>query len=121
MRARSRVVMHPTDFSPASRGAFRRAVREAKAAGGELLLVHVVSTVTPFVGDHYMSPQTYVELQRSMRVGAQKQLDRLVARAKAAGARARGLLVEGAPADTIVRTARARRAAVIVMGTHGRT
>ena len=35
--------------------------------------------------------------------------------------RARGLLVEGVPADRIVRTARGRRAGMIVVGTHGRT
>src|SRR5262249_2468631 len=51
----------------------------------------------------------------------QKELDKLVAKAKAAGARGRGLLLEGTAADAIVRTARSARADVIVMGTHGRT
>ena len=118
---KSRVVLHATDFSPASRPAFARAIAEASADGAELLLVHVLSTVSPFMGDEYISPQTYAEVQRSMQAYGQKQLDKLVAKAKAAGVRVRGLLLEGTTADAIVRTARSKRADVIVMGTHGRS
>ena len=118
---RTRTILHPTDFSPASRAAFARAVAEARTNKAELLIVHVLSPVTPFVGDEYMSPQTYTEVQRSMQAYGQKQLDRLVAKAKTAGARVRSLLLEGTTADAIVRTARSKRADVIVMGTHGRT
>ena len=116
-----RLILHPTDFSPASRAAFARAVAEARASRGQLLVVHVLSTVLPFVGDEYVSPQTYADVLQTVRLHGQKQLDKLVARAKTAGVRVRGLLLEGAAADAIVRTARARRADVIVMGTHGRT
>ena len=35
--------------------------------------------------------------------------------------RARGVLYEGVAADAIARAARAKRAKLIVMGTHGRT
>ena len=118
---KSRVILHPTDFSPASRAAFARAIAEARADGAELLLVHVLSRVMPFAGGEYMSPQTYAEVQRSMEAYGQEQLDKLVAKAKAAGVRVRGLLLEGAAADAIVRTARSKRADVIVMGTHGRS
>lgn len=93
----------------------------ARADGAELLLVHVLSSVTPFVGDEYISTQRYADILKSTRADGQKQLDTLVAEAKAAGARVRGLLLEGVAADAIVRIARSRRADVIVMGTHGRT
>ena len=116
-----RLILHPTDFSPASRAAFARAVAEARASRGQLLVVHVLSTVMPFVGDEYVSPQTYADVLQTVRLHGQKQLDKLVARAKTAGVRVRGLLLEGAAADAILRTARSRRADVIVMGTHGRT
>lgn len=118
---KSRVILHPTDFSPASRAAFARAITEARADGAELLLVHVLSTAMPFIGDEHMSPQIYTEMQRSMQAYGQQQLAKLVAKAKAAGARVRGLLLEGTAADAIVRTARSKRADVIVMGTHGRS
>ena len=114
-------ILHPTDFSPSSRPAFNHALTLAREQGGELLLVHVLPTVMPMVGEGYMSPKTFDDLQRSMRAQAQKQLDRLVAKAKAARVRARGVLYEGVAADAIARAARAKRAKLIVMGTHGRT
>ena len=114
-------IVHPTDFSPASRAAFARAVALARDEGAELLLVHVLATMTPLMADGYMSPKTYEDLFRSIRGQAQKQLDKLLARAKAARVRTRGLLLEGTAADAIARAARAKHAQVIVMGTHGRT
>jgi nucleotide-binding universal stress UspA family protein len=119
---KSRVMLHPTDFSPASGAAFKRAVRDARADGAQLLLVHVLSPVVmPFAGGEIMSPQTYADVQRSIEAYGQKQLGNLVAKAKAAGVRVRGLLLEGVAADAIVRVARSKRADVIVMGTHGRS
>ncbi len=94
---------------------------DARAERAELLIVHVLPAVMPFVGDGYVSSKTYDDMERSMRAYWQKQLDKLVAKAKAAGARARGLLLEGTAADAIVRMARAQRPDVIVMGTHGRS
>ena len=114
-------ILHPTDFSPASRPAFTHALALAREQGAELVLVHVLATVMPMVGEGYMSPKTFDDLQRSMRAQAQKQLHRIVAKAKAARVRARGVLYEGVAADAIARAARAKRAKLIVMGTHGRT
>ena len=114
-------ILHPTDFSPASRPAFNHALALAREQRAELWLVHVLPTVMPMVGEGYMSPKTFDDLQRSMRAQAEKQLDRLVAKAKAARVRARGVLYEGVAADAIARAARAKRARLIVMGTHGRT
>jgi nucleotide-binding universal stress UspA family protein len=119
---KARVVLHPTDFSAASRPAFARALAEARTEGAELLVVHVVSTVLPFVGgEEYMSPKTYADLRQSILDQGRKELDKVVAKAKAARVRASGLLLEGSAPDAIVRTARSKRADVIVMGTHGRT
>ena len=116
-----RRILHPSDFSPASRAAFARAVADARAERAVLLIAHVLPTETPLVGDGYLSPKTYDDMERSMRAYGQKQLDKLVAKAKAAGARVRGLLLEGTAADAIVRAARSKHANVIVMGTHGRS
>jgi nucleotide-binding universal stress UspA family protein len=116
-----RAILHPTDFSPASRPAFVHALALAREEGAELLIVHALATVMPLASEGYMSPKTYDDLQRSMRAQAQKQLDGLLAKAKTARVRARGLLYEGVAADAIARAARAKRAKLIVMGTHGRT
>jgi nucleotide-binding universal stress UspA family protein len=116
-----RRILHPSDFSRASQAAFTKAVAMAKADGAQLLLGHVILFPTLALGEGYLSPTTYDDLTRSMRADGQKQLDKLVAKAKARGVRARGLLLEGVPADAINRAARAHRADVIVLGTHGRT
>ena len=117
---RLRRILHPTDFSPASRRAFAEAIALAKSTRARLLVLHVQSTIVPMV-EPYAAATVYEDVQRAGRVWAKKQLDRLVDRARRAGARAEALLMEGAPSETIVRAARARRADMIVVGTHGRT
>jgi nucleotide-binding universal stress UspA family protein len=123
--ARTRRILHPSDFSRASGAAFTRAVAMAKANRAELVVVHVLSPVVSWVGagagEGYMSPKVYEELETSARAAAQKSLDRLLARARKAGIRARGLLLHGVSHERIVRAARAQKAEVIVMGTHGRS
>jgi universal stress protein A len=116
-----RRILHPSDFSPASQSAYARAVDMAKSGKAELLLVHVLAPVAPLFGEGYVSAHTYNEIARSARDAGQKRLDAVVTRARKAGARARGLLLDGAPHVAIVRAARAKRADIIVMGTHGRS
>ena len=122
--ATMRSILHPTDFSPASNPAFRKAVELAKALRGQLALVHILSPVViPIMGaDTYIPAATYNELERTARDAAVRHLRRLATRARQAGVRTSTRLIEGAPvAERIVRAARAQRAGVIVMGTHGRT
>ena len=116
-----RRILHPTDFSPASRPAFRKAVELAKASRAQLLVAHVLSPL-PVMPDGYMPPNIWNELDRGQRATGQRQLNRLIANAKAAGVRARGLLLDiGVTHEKIVRLANARRVDMIVMGTHGRS
>jgi nucleotide-binding universal stress UspA family protein len=117
----SRRIMHPSDFSTASQAAFSKAVEMATADRAELTIVHVLSPVMPVPGDGYISPKVYDEIAASARAWAQKQLDKRVAKARAAGTQAKGLLLEGTPHEQIVRAAKAKRADLLVMGTHGRS
>ena len=119
--SRFRRILHPSDFSHASAAAFAKAVDLAAANRAELLVAHVLSPIVPMVGDGYVSPALYEEVESSARTQAQKQLDALVTRARKAGVSARGLLAKGVPHDQIVRAARSRRVDLIVIGTHGRT
>lgn len=120
MRAFRRIVF-PTDFSPASRPAFRKAVALAKSGRAQLLVVHVLS-VLPMMPGGYVSPSVWDELERGQRTAAERQLRSIVAKAKAAGARASGVLIDfGVTHEQIVRYARKKRADLIVMGTHGRS
>ena len=109
-------ILHATDFSAASGPAFRQAIAMARRDRAELLVLHVLSPPAPMVADAYITPNVWNTLLRSQRASAQRRLDTLVDKAR----RARGLLAEGVPADTIVRVARARGARLIVVGTHGR-
>ncbi|MEK7709180.1 MAG: universal stress protein, partial [candidate division NC10 bacterium] len=116
-----RRILHPTDFSRASGAAFLKAVALAKESRAQLLLVHVLLPPTPFIGDGYISPKTYEELEASARRGAQRELAKVVAKAQKAKARVTAVLLEGVPYDRIARAARSKRADLIVMGTHGRS
>ena len=121
---RMRRVLHPSDFSPASRPAYRKAVDLVKVLHGELVLVHILSPVIAPVmaAEMYVPGAIYDDLQRTARALARRHLDRLVTQAKQAGVRVSSRLVEGIPIhDRIVRSAKALHADMIVMGTHGRT
>jgi len=116
-----RRILHPSDFSRASAAAFAKAVELAKANRAELWLVHVLSPVVPMVGDGYVSPQLYEELEASAREYAQRQLAALAAKAKKGGVTAKVALLDGVAHEQIARAARSKRADLIVIGTHGRT
>jgi len=119
----SRRVLHPTDFSKASTAAFAKSLAQARETRSELLLVHVLAPVMASVGagDAYVTPAVYDQMNSSARAWAQKQLDRLLTKARTARVRARGMLLDGVTHEQIVRAAKRQRAGVIVMGTHGRT
>ena len=116
-----RRVLFGTDFSPASRPAFRRAVALARQFRGRLLIVHVIPSGMPVGAEGYVTPRMYQEMETAIRQSAQKQLDRLVGQAKKAGVTVRGLLLSGAAPEAIALTARKERSDVVIVGTHGRT
>jgi nucleotide-binding universal stress UspA family protein len=119
--SRIRRILHPTDFSRASGAAFKRAVEMAKANRAELTVVHVRGAAIPLMVDGYVSPKMYDDMEAAERAYAQKHLDAIVAKARKAGARAKGLLVAGVAHERIAQAARARKADLVVIGTHGRT
>jgi nucleotide-binding universal stress UspA family protein len=116
---RLRRIVHPTDFSPASGNAFKKAVAMAKDDNGALTIVHVLPAL-PIVGDAYIAPTAYDDMLTAQRKQAEQQMARLVKRARDAGVRATGTVIDsGAVADQIARVARRQAADLIVMGTHG--
>ena len=116
-----RRIVHPSDFSPASRPALRKAIELAKSHRAQLFVVHVLSML-PVIPDTYVAPTVWDDLERGQQITARRQLARLVATAKAAGVRASGVVLDiGVTHERIVQFARARRADLIVTGTHGRS
>ena len=119
---RWRRILHATDFSRASTVALKHAVEMAKADRAQLIIAHVMTPPSlALPGEGYISPSLYEDIEASARTQAQKRLGAIVARAKKAGARATGLLLEGVPHERIARAARAKRVGLLVIGTHGRT
>lgn len=119
--SRLRRILHPTDFSPASRASFARAVSMAKAEHAELLLVHVLMLQLAMAGDGYMSPKVYDDMEAAALKYGQKRLNDLAVKARQGGVRAKTLLLHGVADQQIIRAARSKKADLIVIGTHGRT
>jgi nucleotide-binding universal stress UspA family protein len=118
---RFRRILAPTDFSPASTRALRKAAELARAEGGHLIVAHVLGPPISYVGDGYIPPATYAELEAAARRAGRRRLDAAVGRLAKAGVKSRGVLLEGTAAEQIAGAARRYRADVIVMGTHGRS
>ena len=113
-------ILHASDFSKASRPAFKKAIEMAKTTRATLHLLHVMAVV-PILGDGYVSPKTYDQISASETRWARQEMERLVKKARAAGVKTTSTIVQGVPADRIVRAARAKHADLVVVGTHGRT
>jgi nucleotide-binding universal stress UspA family protein len=116
-----RRILHPTDFSTASGPALAKALALAKDNGAELIVVSVLDALPPLASEAYVSRATYNRIAKEGRAAAQRRLDKPIARARAAGVRARGRVLEGTAHEEIVKAAKRERADLIVMGTHGRT
>jgi nucleotide-binding universal stress UspA family protein len=119
--AGTRRILFASDFSKASRKAFTTALSMAKDNRAALTVMHVIVPFTPIVPEQYIQAQTWSQIDAEARRWGLQQLRRLAERAKAAGVRAVGLLLEGDPAEQIVRAARSTHADLLVIGTHGRT
>lgn len=114
-------ILFATDYSPASRPAFERAVSFARERKAPLLIAHVLEAPIPLSSEGYVLPRIYDEMAVAIRSNAEKGMRGLLARARQRGVRAKGLLLNGPPHEAVARAARSHRASEIVMGTHGRT
>jgi nucleotide-binding universal stress UspA family protein len=119
--SRLRRILHATDFSPASRSGFARAMSMAKADRAQLFLVHVLTPQAALAVNGYMSPQIYDDLGAAAEKYGQKHLSALEAKARKGGVRSKTLLLHGLADQQIIRAARSTKADLIVIGTHGRT
>jgi len=107
-----RRIIHPTDFSAASRGALILALKLAKQNRAKLMVIHVLPPPTPIY-----------EVESAERPRAEAQLSALMKKIRWAKVKTRRLLVKSntGVAKHIVKSARILKADLIVMGTHGRT
>jgi len=116
-----RKVLYATDFSRASLSAFPAALAAARREGGSLVVLHVLPPPIGPDAMSYVPARMYEEMKAAVVGQARRRLDAVVRRAGRARVRARRELVEGLPHEEIRRAARRHRAALVVLGTHGRT
>jgi nucleotide-binding universal stress UspA family protein len=119
---RIRRILHATDYSKASERALGEAVDLAKQNNSELLIVHVIEPVAPYVtGEDFAAADLYVKLEESTKQEAQNSMAKLMQRLERLRIKTKSLLLRGSAHDQIVKAAKNRKADIIVIGTHGRT
>ncbi len=106
-------VLHATDFSDSARPAFQLACALARDYGAALVLVHVVPPARAFFAPDGIAAPFFV----GDMYDAQVRLSRLHPGDPSVKTDPR--VLEGEPAEQILRAARDTHADVIVMGTHG--
>jgi universal stress protein A len=122
MAKRIRRILYATDYSKASARALDEAVNLAKQNDAELVVVHVIEPVAPYVtGEDYGSAELYMKLEETAKKDAQASMQKLMRKLQNSKVKAKSLLLKGSTYDQIVRTARSRKVDMIVIGTHGRT
>jgi nucleotide-binding universal stress UspA family protein len=115
-------ILHATDYSKASAPALDEAVALAKQNGAELWILHVIDPVPPYVaGEDIGGAELYMKLEEATKREAEASMQKLMGKVRKLRVNAKSLLLRGTAHEQIVRTAKNRRANLIVIGTHGRT
>jgi nucleotide-binding universal stress UspA family protein len=115
-------ILYATDYSKASSRALDEAVALAKQNRAELLVLHVIDPVTPYVtGEDIGGAELYMKLEETTKQEAETSMKKLMEKLRKLKVNAKSLLIRGSAHEQIVRTAKNRRANLIVIGTHGRT
>ena len=117
---RIRRILCALDFSKTSGKAMISAIDLAKANRARLTIVHAHVPIVPLVPEQYLEASTWDRVDTETRRWAERQVEKLVEKARKRGVRASAMMVTGDPAQQIVRMARSKRADLIVVGTHGR-
>ncbi len=117
-------ILVPHDFSSCANHAAALARDEAKAHGGEILLLHVID-LPPAFGPNtpvLMTPgEPPIGIRDYVLVGATEHVRDLAARLEADGVTVTTFIRVGHAVDEILQLAREHEADSIVMGTHGRS
>ena len=115
-------ILYATDYSKASTRALDEAIALAKQNAAELLVLHVIDPVPPYVaGDDIGGAELYMKLEETTKQDAETSMNKLMEKLRKLKVNAKSLLLRGTAPEQIVKTAKSRRANLIVIGTHGRT
>jgi nucleotide-binding universal stress UspA family protein len=120
MKALQRILF-ATDFSRASRAAWKEARKLAASPRTELLVAHVLPRLAAMTPQGLPLPRTSDEIAAAARRDAEASLAKLLEEARRPRLRVNGLLLTGRPEKAIARAARKHRVDLVVVGTRGRT
>lgn len=115
--ATSKTYLVPVDFSKGSEAALRFAVRLAKRDRSKLIVLHVVSAVFAFPLE-----AGFFDIIQRLEQDARQALAKFAKRLRLKPSAFRPRLIRAAePASAIADQAKKSHAAMIIMGSHGRT
>ena len=115
-----KLIVCPVDFSEFSIRAYHYAVSLAEHYRAKLVAQHIVELWRYPYADYAASQGDYQEFWRALREGGEERLREFVKKHTHDEIQPELVVHEGIAADSILSFAQARRADVIVMGTHGR-
>ena len=106
-------IIAATDGSRYSKAAVDEAIKIAKASKGNLIIVSAVDINEEFESE---APELTERFERQFKA----MVERITKQAKAKGVKAEGIVKIGEPYNVIISAAKAKKADLIVMGSHGR-
>jgi nucleotide-binding universal stress UspA family protein len=112
-------ILVPTDFSESAQHALTYGVSFAREYEAELILVHVVETLTVgYASDLFPVPMA--EVFDEISGHARTEIGKLAEAIRAKEIAVREMVVQGKPSAEITRIAREEGVDIIVLGTHGK-
>ncbi len=117
-------ILSPLDGSPLAECTIEHVKEIAKGCNvPEVIFLFVVDIARNAYWAADMAPnvQLLQQAEEAQKEGAQSYLKKVVAKAKKDGLMAKGVVVEGNPADSIIEYAQNNGVDLIVMSTHGRS
>jgi nucleotide-binding universal stress UspA family protein len=113
-------ILTAIDFSENSSYAFEYALTLAKQFNSELTIVHVINEPVDLRG-FYVPHISFEQLEREIEAGAVNMMEKFCNERLAGFSAYKTAIVTGIPYEEITRKAQEIGAALIVLGTHGRT
>ncbi|HXY54871.1 MAG TPA: universal stress protein [Nitrospirota bacterium] len=115
-----KTILFPTDFSQGARAAMDHAISLARDYNARLILLYVIQDIS--IAEWYIpSSLSVADLVEDMQKSAWKEMDKWAEEVSTKVKDVEKMVVRGVPFAEIIKTARDKKADMIVIGTHGRT
>ena len=113
-------ILFATDFSEGSEHAFEYAYTLAKKFDARLVIVHVINEPVDLRG-FYVPHISFEKLEQEIEAGAEKMMEKFCRTKIKDFTNYERAIVTGVPYEEILKKAEDEKAALIVLGTHGRS